>query len=106
MEKLLSRFDEEQALATKRAEAQATFNTHVSTELQSLSKQIGLTQADVDDVRKATSPTASSAMALASQVDDPSAAGSRTPAATNSIQQPRSTRYEWRDHSVCTSPPC
>lgn len=88
MEKLLSRFDEEQALATKRAEAQATFNTHVSTELQSLSKQLGLTQADVDDVRKATSPTASSATASASQVDDPSTAGSRTPAPTNGLQQP------------------
>jgi hypothetical protein len=84
----LSRFDEEQALATKRAEEQATFNTHVSTELLSLSKQIGLTQADVDDVRKVASPTASSTVASASQVDDPSAAGLRTPAATNGLQQP------------------
>lgn len=88
MEKLLSRFDEEQALATKRAEAQATFNTHVSTELQSLSKQIGLTQADVDDVRKATSPTASSATASASQVDDPSATVLHTPAARTAPAQP------------------
>lgn len=45
METLLSRFDEEKVLADKRAEAQTTFNTQVSQELQSLSKQIGLTQA-------------------------------------------------------------
>ncbi|XP_037480907.1 uncharacterized protein LOC119358489 [Triticum dicoccoides] len=60
MEKLLSRFDEERDLADKRAEAQTAFNTQVSHELQSLSKQIGLTQAEVDDVRKAASASASS----------------------------------------------
>lgn len=88
MEKLLSRFDEEKDLAEKRAEAQTAFNTQVSHELQSLSKQIGLTQADVDDVRKVASPATASAPSAESQVDDPSAAALQAPAATNGLQQP------------------
>lgn len=87
MEKLLSRFDEEKGLAEKRAEAQTAFNTQVSHELQSLSKQIGLTQAEVDDVRKMASP-ADSAPSAVSQVDDPSAAGRRAHVANNGLQQP------------------
>ena len=70
METLLSRFDEEKVLADKRAEAQTAFNNQVSQELQSLTKQIGLTQADVDDVRKVTSPSASSAPSSGSQVEE------------------------------------
>lgn len=89
METLLSRFDEEKVLADKRAEAQTAFNNQVSQELQSLTKQIGLTQADVDDVRKVTSPSASSAPSSGSQVEDPSAAVLHTPGMrVGSQQQP------------------
>lgn len=81
METLLSKFDQEKVLADKRAEAQTAFNTQVSLELQSLAKQIGLMQAEVDDVRKGASPSASSAPSTGSaQVEDPSAATLRTPA--------------------------
>ncbi|KAI4983565.1 hypothetical protein ZWY2020_025431 [Hordeum vulgare] len=59
VENLLTRFDEEKLAAEKCMEIQAAFNTHVSHELQSPSKQIGLTQADVDDVHKVASPSAS-----------------------------------------------
>lgn len=81
MEKLLSRFDDEKLVADKRAEEQAAFNMHVSKELQNLSKQIGLTQAEVDDVCKAASPSASSTPSTASQVVDPlsSASGAAAP---------------------------
>lgn len=88
MEKLLSRFDEERDLADKRAEAQTAFNTQVSHELQSLSKQIGLTQAEVDDVRKAVSASASSTPSTGSQVDDPSTAVLHTPAVRNGPPPP------------------
>ena len=70
IETLLSRFDEEKVLAHKCAEVQTAFNNQVSQELQSLTKQFGLTQADVDNVRKVTSPSASSAPSSRSQVDD------------------------------------
>lgn len=80
METLLSRFDKEKVLTDKRAEAQTTFNTQVSHELQSLAKKIGLTQADVNDIRKVGTPSASSAPSSGSQVDDPSAAVLHTPA--------------------------
>ena len=71
MEKLRARLDEEKAVADKRAEAQTAFDTQVSHELQSLTKQIGLTQADVDDVCKVTSPSAASAQSHGSQVRIP-----------------------------------
>ena len=71
METLLSKFDKEKILADKRAEAQTTFNAQVSLELKSLAKQIGLTQVEVDDVRKVASPSASSTPSTGSQVDEP-----------------------------------
>lgn len=81
METLLSRFDEEKLLGDKRTEAQMAFNNEVSHELQSLTKKNGLTQADVDDVRKVASSSTSFASSPASQIDDPSSVGVRTPAA-------------------------
>lgn len=105
MEKLLSRFDEEQALADKRAEAQAAFNSQVSHELQSLSKQIGRTQAEVDDVRKVASPAASSAPSTGSQVDDPSAARPHTPATQEGPHQPPPAAIHTSAPDPCAAPP-
>ena len=53
MESIISRLDEQKVDSDKRLEAQAAFNAQVSQDLRALSKQVDLTQADVDDRRKA-----------------------------------------------------
>lgn len=52
MESILKRLDEQKLDSDKLLEAQVAFNTQVSQDLRSLSKQIDLTQADVDEARK------------------------------------------------------
>lgn len=102
MEKLLTRFDEEKAAADKRAEAQTAFNTQVSHELQSLTKQIGLTQADVDEVRKVTAPSASSAQ---SQVEDPAATPGRISTLQAGNPPPVQTALHTHQPPPHTAPP-
>jgi ribosomal protein S20 len=54
LEKIWKRINEQIIVGDQRHEAQATFNTQVSQELHSMCKQLDLTQADVDEARKAT----------------------------------------------------
>ena len=53
IETILTRLDEQKVDSDKRLEAQIAFNTQVSQDLRSLAKQVDLTQADVDETRKA-----------------------------------------------------
>ncbi|XP_073353661.1 uncharacterized protein [Aegilops tauschii subsp. strangulata] len=53
METVLSRLDEQKADIEKRLEVHAAFNVQVAQDLRALSKQVDLTQADVDETRKA-----------------------------------------------------
>ena len=53
MEMILAHLDEQKVDSDKRLEAQIAFKTQVSQDLRSLSKQVYLTQADVDETRKA-----------------------------------------------------
>ena len=53
LDSLLTKLDEQTALHDKQLEAQIAFNTQVSQDLRSLAKQVDLTQADVDETRKA-----------------------------------------------------
>ena len=53
MEMILAHLDEQKVDSDKRLEAQIAFNTQVSQDLRSLAKQVDLTQADVDETRKA-----------------------------------------------------
>jgi hypothetical protein len=55
LEQILKRLDDQAVVGDQRHEAQATFNTQVSQGLQAVRKQLDLTQADVDEVCKATS---------------------------------------------------
>jgi hypothetical protein len=55
LDQILKRLDDNAALASKRYEEQASFNTVVSQDLQAMRKQIDLTRADVDEARHAAS---------------------------------------------------
>ena len=53
LELVIHRLDGSQKTADERHQAQLSYNEQVSTKLKHLSKQIDLTQADVDEARKA-----------------------------------------------------
>jgi hypothetical protein len=55
LEQILKRLDDQIVVSDQRYEAQAAFNTQVSQDLQSVRKQLDLTQVDVDEARKASS---------------------------------------------------
>lgn len=81
LESVIRRLDASQTTADERFQAQTTFNEQVSNKLKNLGKQIDLTQADVDEARKAA-PTVDPAIAAAAGAISPSglttAAGSST----------------------------
>ncbi|XP_048526865.1 uncharacterized protein LOC125506023 [Triticum urartu] len=54
LESVIRRLDANQKTADECHQAQVTYNDQVSAEVKLLSKQIDLTQADVDEARKAT----------------------------------------------------
>lgn len=56
LEKILKRLDDQAVLSEKRHKDQSTFNAQVSLELQNVRKQLDLTQADVDEARRVTTP--------------------------------------------------
>ncbi|KAI4992515.1 hypothetical protein ZWY2020_057400 [Hordeum vulgare] len=88
MEKLLESFAEEKIKAGKSVEVHAAFNQQVSHELQSLSKQIDLTQAEVDDVRKGASTSASSTLTGTSDIDNAPTVVLHTPPPKEGVQHP------------------
>ncbi|XP_073366467.1 uncharacterized protein [Aegilops tauschii subsp. strangulata] len=53
LESVIRRLDANQKTADERHQAQIAYNDQVSAEIKLLSKQIDLTQADVDEARKA-----------------------------------------------------
>lgn len=67
LESVIRRLDASQTTADERFQAQLAFNEQVSHELKNLSKQIDLTQVDVDEARKST-PVADPAAAAAASV--------------------------------------
>ena len=66
LESVIHRLDASQTTAAERFQAQLAFNEQVSHELKYLSKQIDLTQEDVDEARKSTPATDPDATAAAS----------------------------------------
>ncbi|KAI5013406.1 hypothetical protein ZWY2020_034518 [Hordeum vulgare] len=89
-EKLLESFVEENIEGGKHAEVQAAFNQHVSHEFKSPSKQIGLTQAEVDDICKGASTSASSTLTERSDIDIAPTAVLHTPPPKEGVQHPAS----------------
>jgi hypothetical protein len=83
LEQLIKRFDEQTVVGDQRHAMQAAFNAQVSQELQSVRKQLDLTQADVDEAHRVGSPALSP---TGSTILDARALPSVAPAAVRSGQ--------------------
>lgn len=91
LDSLISRLDEQKIASDKQLEAQIAFNTQVSQELRIITKQLDLTQADVDDARKSLERSPSpqeSATVIHPQPPPPL----RPPAAQHQLGMPPSPR--------------
>ena len=66
LEGIIKRLDTQSETSEKRREEQLSFNNQISTDVASVSKHLTLTQADVDETRKALS-TSPGSVASSSQ---------------------------------------
>ena len=73
LESLLNKMDEQKAIHDKQIEIQAAFNAQISQDVRSLSRQINLTQADVDATRKTVEGSASPSGSVTTVLHQPAA---------------------------------
>ncbi|XP_048565404.1 uncharacterized protein LOC125545493 [Triticum urartu] len=73
LESLLAKMDEQKAVHDKQIEIQAAFNAQISQDVRGLSRQIDLTQADVDATRKTVEGSASPSGSITTVLHQPAA---------------------------------
>lgn len=110
METILSRLDEQKLDNDKRLEAQVAFNTQVSQDLRTLSKQVNLIQADIDETRKALERSPSpQGSGSATVINPPPPPLPLRPAPVPQLQQqgppPSSRLTDQRPPLLATAPP-